>query len=224
MTDCTPVIRSMVDHVKQKLFADQHAGPSIDKGKADFLPECAWKKGLRVLMPSRRGMIAHQSSPPHPVCAGRPRICIETLVEEACWRNSETNRRRKKPRGLSLPNCPRCGSSIRGFNGGKPSRGAGLGSPKVLKRPYANANATASVFDSRHGPIAESLMFHASLAPILSALAKSSASRAAPIVSRIGHLTCAISACRCHEESQRFGNVMNREQFSDHTEQQASAE
>jgi transglutaminase-like putative cysteine protease len=72
------------------------------------------------------------------------------------------NRDRRKPRGLPLPHHRTYGSRIRRFDELNSYRGARLGSPKVSKKRNGSANANAGVFDSRHGPCADLLVFHAS--------------------------------------------------------------
>jgi hypothetical protein len=72
------------------------------------------------------------------------------------------NRDRKKPRGPSLPHHRTNGSRIRRFDELNSYRGARLGSPKFVKKRNGSANANAGVFDSRHGPCADLLVFHAS--------------------------------------------------------------
>ena len=72
------------------------------------------------------------------------------------------NRDRKKPHGPSLPHHRTYGSRIRRFDELNSYRGARLGSPKVSKKRNGSANANAGVFDSRHGPCADLLVFHAS--------------------------------------------------------------
>jgi len=72
------------------------------------------------------------------------------------------NRDREKPRGSPLPHHRTYGSRIRRFDELNSYRGARLGSPMLLKKRNGSAIANAGVFDSRHGPWADLLVFHAS--------------------------------------------------------------
>ena len=72
------------------------------------------------------------------------------------------NRDRKKPHGPSLPHHRTYGSRIRRSDELNAYRAAGLGTPRFLKKAHGNAMVSADVFDSRHGPCADLLVFHAS--------------------------------------------------------------
>ena len=73
------------------------------------------------------------------------------------------NRDRKKPHGPSLPHHRTYGSRIRRFDELNSYRdGARFGSPKLMKKLNGSAIANAGVFDSRHVPWADLLVFHAS--------------------------------------------------------------
>ncbi|ACK78256.1 hypothetical protein AFE_0516 [Acidithiobacillus ferrooxidans ATCC 23270] len=73
------------------------------------------------------------------------------------------HRDRKKPHGPSLPHHRTNGSPrIRRFDELNAYRAARLGTPRFLKKANGNAMVSAAVFDSRHGPCADLLMFHAS--------------------------------------------------------------
>jgi hypothetical protein len=96
------------------------------------------------------------------------RTATETEQENERWRTADKlmiarpNRDRRKPHGLPLPHHRTYGSRIRRFDELNSYRGARLGSPKVSKKRNGSANANAGVFDSRHGPCADLLVFHAS--------------------------------------------------------------
>jgi hypothetical protein len=72
------------------------------------------------------------------------------------------NRDRKKPHGPSLPHHRTNGSRIRRFDELNSYRAARLGTPRVSKKRKGNAKARAGVFDKRHGPCADLLVYHAS--------------------------------------------------------------
>src|ERR1035437_8170602 len=71
------------------------------------------------------------------------------------------NRDRKKPLDPSLPHHRAYGSRTRRFNeySYRPTK---VGSPKLLKYRTGSASASAGVIESRHGPCADLLVFHAS--------------------------------------------------------------
>jgi hypothetical protein len=73
-----------------------------------------------------------------------------------------TNRDRRKPHGLPLPHHRTYGSRIRRFDELNSYRGARLGSPRFSKKRNGSAMDRAGVLDSRHGPWADLLVFHAS--------------------------------------------------------------
>jgi len=72
------------------------------------------------------------------------------------------NRDRGKPHGFPLPHHRTYGSRIRRFDELNSYRGARLGSPNVSNKRNGSALANAGVFDNRHGPWADLLVFHAS--------------------------------------------------------------
>ncbi len=78
------------------------------------------------------------------------------------WHLGMANRDRRKPRGLPLPHHRTNGSRIRRFDEANSYRGARLGSPICSKKRKGSAIDRAGVCDTRHGPCADLLTFHAS--------------------------------------------------------------